>query len=185
MSTVYFIAAVNCSVVAWSLSLSFFIFLGPFGDIPLVLLLNICHWNYYVPSRDYIRDPPFNHLDSAYSESAFSCVLAHNFHFYSRFEGKENRTSGKALRAHERASIPNITAPDTPLPRLLLIPCQVKRNPNIFASPHANGRRRMGTTGRVTMSTSTGSTTNIRRRRRVRWRRQIQRQIGLLLRWYL
>ena len=31
--------------------------------IPLIILLNINFWNYYVPSRPYAREPPFNNLD--------------------------------------------------------------------------------------------------------------------------
>ena len=50
------------------------------STIPFVLILNIYFWNYYVPSRAYAREPPFNHLDSNPLDSG---VLTHYFPFIS------------------------------------------------------------------------------------------------------
>ena len=34
-----------------------------FFIIPFILIVNIYFWNYYLPSRAYAREPPFNHSD--------------------------------------------------------------------------------------------------------------------------
>ena len=38
-----------------------------FRDIPFVLIVNVHFGNYYVLSRAYTREPPFNHFDSTFS----------------------------------------------------------------------------------------------------------------------
>ena len=37
------------------------------GGIPLLFLLNLQFWYYYIPSRDYARQPLFNHFDLNFS----------------------------------------------------------------------------------------------------------------------
>ena len=56
------------------------------------------------------------HLDSTSSESTFPNILAHNFHLSLLAGRQDNRTRGKAHRAHERAPLPNLPTPYTSLP---------------------------------------------------------------------
>ena len=91
-----------------------------------------------MPSRAYVREPPFNHLDPTSLESTFPQILAHNFHL-SLFVGKqENRTRGNMRRSHERAPLPNLPTPAILRPpHLPLIHRQGKRAPRNFISTRA------------------------------------------------
>ena len=54
---------------------------GYCSRVPFVLIVNIHFWNYYLPSCAYVRELPFNHLESTSSELTLPCILAQNFHF--------------------------------------------------------------------------------------------------------
>ena len=43
--------------------------------LPFVIIVNIHFRNYYVPSRAYARERPFNDLDLTSSESTFTCII--------------------------------------------------------------------------------------------------------------
>ena len=85
------------------------------ADISFFLMVNIHFWNYYIPSHSYVREPPFNLLDSTSLESTFLRILAHNFHL-SFFA--DRTISRKAHRAHELAPLPNLPTPETLRPTL-------------------------------------------------------------------
>ena len=84
---------------------------------PFVLLLNLNFWNYYVPSRAFAREPPFNHLDSTSPESILLCTLAHNCHLYSHFS-----QSGKKQGERRAEPMSAILSPTYPPPRYCYLP---------------------------------------------------------------
>ena len=71
---------------------------------------------------------PLQLLQLDFFGSTFPHIIPHNCHF-SPFARQDNRTRGKACRAHDRAPLPNRPTPATspPPPYLPLIPCQGKR----------------------------------------------------------
>ena len=108
-------------------------------SITFVLIVNLHFWNYYVPSRAYTMESPFNHLDLTSSESTFSCILAHNCHFYSHFfwEGQQGQRRTEPMSMLRPPTVPPLRyrAPH-PLP---LIPNQgnLHATHRHFASPRA------------------------------------------------
>ena len=79
---------------------------GVFELIPVVLILNVHFRNYYITSRDYVREPPSNHLDLTSLELTLPLILVNNCYLYSHVLRQYNRTRGKACRSHERAPLP-------------------------------------------------------------------------------
>ena len=113
--------------------------------ITFVLIVNVHLWNYYVPSRAYARETPFNHIDSTSSRPTFSCILAHNltiiiYHFL-----REGRKTEQGERREELMSMLRSTTAPNPWNRshhhLPLITCQGKLHaaPRHSASPRASG----------------------------------------------
>ena len=98
--------------------------------IAFIILLNLHVWNYYAPSRTYVREPPFNNFDSTSSESTFPSHPRSQFPFLTFCE-QENRTRGKAqIPSAHSAPQPsysrNIANPHLPL---------ISRQVNIYAAP--------------------------------------------------
>ena len=71
------------------------------------LIVNIHFWNYYVPSRAYVREPPVNHFDST-----FSRIPPHNLTI------SISPILEKARISHERARLPNLPTPMMLRPKL-------------------------------------------------------------------
>ena len=90
-------------------------------------ILNILFWNYYLPLRDYTREPPFIYFESTSLDRLLPWTLDHNCHL-SIFVGQDNIPIWKAHKYKECDPLTNRPTPATspPPPHLPIIPLQGK-----------------------------------------------------------